>query len=61
MKGFQRHAYGDQFIPDDKLNRLINLYDAIVDEGIFIMNICLYSLIKRVADEKHAARVTIYF
>ena len=30
-----RHAYEDQFIPDDKLNRLTNLYDAIVDEGIF--------------------------
>ena len=30
-----RHAYGDQLIPDYKLNRLTNLYDTIVDEGIF--------------------------
>ncbi len=30
-----RHAYGDQFIPDDKLNRLTHLYNAIVDEGVF--------------------------
>lgn len=30
-----RHAYGDQFIPDDKVNRLINLYDRIVEAGIF--------------------------
>jgi transposase len=30
-----RHDYGDQLIPADKLNRLINLYDTIVDEGVF--------------------------
>ena len=30
-----RHAYGDQRIPDDKLNRLMHLYNRIVDEGGF--------------------------
>ena len=29
-----RHEYKDQFIPEEKLNRLINLYDKIVEEGI---------------------------
>ncbi len=29
-----RHGHGDQLIPDDKLNRLTNLYNKIVNEGI---------------------------
>lgn len=30
-----RHAYEDQSIPNDKLNRFINFYNTIVNEGIF--------------------------
>jgi transposase len=33
-----RHAYGDQPIPDSKLNRLIDLYDRIIEEGIIFHN-----------------------
>jgi transposase len=29
-----RHTYEDQYLLDDKVNRLINLFDAIVNEGI---------------------------
>lgn len=30
-----RHAHGDQLIPEEKLNRLTNLYDQIVEGGVF--------------------------
>jgi transposase len=42
-----RHAYKDKKIPDDKLSRLTNLYDQIVDEGIiFHENLPAFSIKK---------------
>ena len=42
-----RHLYNDQNIPNDKLNRLFDLYDRIINEGIiFHENLPIFSVKK---------------